>query len=135
MNTLLLADDDAVLVRLLSNCLSHDGHRVLTAPDGQRALDLIQQERPHLVVLDVNMPYVDGFRVLHRLRQDPELRDTHVVMLTGHDSPEDVRLGLELGADFYLAKPVHPEELSALIRRLLQTAAPALRTEPSLIAA
>src|SRR5688500_17934671 len=112
MHTLLIADDDAVLVRLLSNCLSHDGHRVLTAADGQQALDVIQQERSHLVVLDVNMPYVGGLRVVHRVRQDPELRGTYVVMLTGHDSPEDVRLGLELGAVFYLAKPVHPEELS-----------------------
>jgi two-component system, cell cycle response regulator len=124
MHTLLLADDDAVLVRLLSSCLLHDGHHVLTAPDGRQALDIIQQERPHLVVLDVNMPHVDGFRVLHRIRQDPEVRDMLVVMLTGHDSPENVRLGLELGADYYLAKPVHPEELSALIRRLLLTAVP-----------
>ena len=134
MHTVLIADDDAILVRLHSNCLRHDGHHVLTATDGQQALDILHQERPHLVVLDVSMPHVDGFRVLHRIRQDPQLRDTLVIMLTGSDSPEDVRLGLELGADYYLAKPVHPEELSALIRRLLQLA-PVETSERQLVVA
>ena len=81
------------------------------------------------------MPRVNGFRVLHCVRHDPELRNTQVIMLTGQDSPEDVRLGLELGADYYLAKPVHPEELSALIRRLLQTAVPSRAAEQHLVAA
>ena len=78
-------------------------------------------ERPDLVILDVEMPELDGYRVLHRIRNDPELRETLVVMLTAKSEPEDVALGAGIGADCYLVKPVPAAEIGPLVRRLLAT--------------
>ncbi len=121
MAKILLVDDHPDIVRLLQMCLAHQGHTLLTASDGQEALDLLQAKRPDLVILDVVMPRVDGFRVLSRIKSDPELKETVVVMLTIHDHPEEVTLGLDIGADFYLSKPFKPAEVSSLVRRICET--------------
>src|SRR4051794_38819296 len=105
MATILMADDYPDIVRLLRMCLRKEGHNVITALDGAEAWELIQRERPDLVLLDVMMPGLDGFRVLNRIRTHPALRDTLVVMLTASVDPQDVTLGLDIGADCYLTKP------------------------------
>ena len=81
----------------------------------------VQRERPDLVILDVKMPELDGYRVLHRIKSDPELRGTVVVMLTVHDQPEDMVLGLDIGADYYLSKPFRPDDVAQLVRRIFET--------------
>jgi DNA-binding response OmpR family regulator len=120
MARILLADDHPQIVRLLQHCLGREGHTLLTALDGARALELIRQERPDLVILDVVMPELDGYRVLSRMRADPELRGIPVVMLTARTEPEEMTLGLDIGADCYLGKPVRPEDVVMLVRRLLE---------------
>ena len=120
MGKILLADDHPEIVRLLQIALRPEGHTVFTAHDGLRALELVQTERPDVVILDVIMPELDGLRVLNRIKTDPEIRDTVVVMLTVRDQPEEVALGLDVGADYYLAKPFRPTEVSSLIRRIFQ---------------
>jgi DNA-binding response OmpR family regulator len=67
------------------------------------------------------MPALDGLRVLNRVKTDPDLKDIVVVMLTVRDHPEDVTLGLDIGADFYVAKPFRPTEIAALVRRIFET--------------
>jgi two-component system, OmpR family, alkaline phosphatase synthesis response regulator PhoP len=118
MGKVLLVDDHPDIVRLLQIALQPQGHAILTAYNGAQALELIQSEHPDLVVLDVMMPEVDGLRVLNRIKTSPELQDIVVVMLTVRDQPEDVTLGLDVGADYYLTKPFKPDEIAALVRRV-----------------
>jgi DNA-binding response OmpR family regulator len=120
MAKILLADDHPDIVRLLQICLRGEGHELFIAYDGSEALRLVEEERPDLAILDVIMPGVDGYRVLNRIKSDPELRDMVVVMLTVKDQPEEVTLGLDIGADYYLAKPFKPAEMSSLVRRILE---------------
>lgn len=124
MGKILLADDHPDIVRLLETTLQGSGCQIFTAHDGVATLELARTERPDLVILDVMMPELDGFRVLSRIKADPELRDTVVVMLTVQDQPADVALGLDIGADFYLGKPFRPAELQQLVRRILQVRPP-----------
>lgn len=123
MAKILLADDHPHIVRLLEVALRSDGRTILTANNGAEALRLVQEERPQLVILDVSMPELDGIRVLHRIKTDPELHQTCVMMLTVKDHPEDVTLGLDVGADFYLSKPFNPSDVASLVERVLSNRA------------
>ncbi len=118
MGKILLVDDHKEIVRVLEMILRPSGHTLLKAFDGTQALEKVYAERPDVVVLDIVMPDPDGIRVLNRIKTDPELRGTVVVMLTARDQPEDVALGLDVGADYYLCKPFRPEEVAALVRRI-----------------
>src|SRR5687768_3377869 len=108
MPKLLLVDDHPDILRLLQMSLKDDGYTIHTACNGLQALEVLHAERPDLVILDVKMPELDGLRVLNRIKTDPDLQSTIVVMLTVRDHPEDVALGLDIGADFYLSKPFRP---------------------------
>ncbi len=119
MPKILLVDDHPDIVRLLQMCLRSEGYTLLTAHDGERALEVVEAEHPDLVVLDVVMPKLDGYRVLNRIKTDPRLRHILVVLLTVKDQPEDVTLGLDIGADYYLTKPFRPDDIATLVRRAL----------------
>jgi CheY-like chemotaxis protein len=121
MAKILLADDHPDIVRLLALALKAGNHTILAAYDGATALRMVQEQHPDVVVLDIAMPELDGIRVLNRIKTDPDLRDTVVVMLTVRDQPEDVTLGLDVGADFYLSKPFKPTEVASLVQRILET--------------
>lgn len=121
MAKILLADDHPHIVRLLSVALRAQRHTILEAFNGAEALRLAQEERPDLAILDVAMPELDGIRVLIRIKTDPETSHCVVVMLTAHDQPEDVTLGLDVGADFYLSKPFKANEVAALVERVLSS--------------
>jgi CheY-like chemotaxis protein len=98
--------------------LTADGHEVLTAGNGLEALEKVQSERPDVVILDVVMPELDGMRVLNRIKTDPELRSTIVVMLTVKVTTEDIALASGIGADYYLSKPFNPKDIQLLMRRI-----------------
>lgn len=121
MRKILLVDDHPDIVRLLEMSLKSEGHAILTANNGLTGLEIARRERPDLVILDVKMPELDGYRVLNRIKSDPELRETVVVMLTVQDQPEDMALGLDIGADYYLSKPFRPDDICQLVRRVFQT--------------
>lgn len=114
-----VADDDALLRSLVEFKLKGRGYRVLTAGDGDEALRLVERERPGLVVLDAMMPGTDGFEVLRRIKAEPDLAGTPVVMLTARKLESDIVGALQLGASDYLVKPFIPEELAMRIARLL----------------
>ena len=120
MGKILVADDHPDILRLVLISLKAEGHTLLTAATGAEALRMVRDHRPDLVILDVMMPELDGYRVLNRIKTDPELRDTVVMMLTVHDQPEDVALGLDIGADYYVGKPFRPGDLASLVRRIFQ---------------
>ena len=129
MAKILLADDHRDIVRLLEMALNHE-HTILRAYDGAEALRLARDEHPDIAILDVAMPELDGLRVLSRIKTDPELQDICVVMLTVRDQPEDVTLGLDVGADFYLSKPFKPGDVAALVERVVANRAEAETSSP-----
>ena len=113
----LIVDDDVELVGLLKFALASAGYEVVTAFDGEQALARLHESVPDLVVLDVNLPLLDGFQVLHQLRKTSQVP---VMMLTVRDAEEDEVRGLDLGADDYLKKPFSPRALLARVRSLLR---------------
>ncbi len=112
---ILIADDDADLRQLLTDILSMQGYEVLVAQDGEEALALAWAERPDLVVLDVTMPKLNGFAVCRLLKADRETATIPIMILTSRGDPEDRTRGLNLGADDYLPKPFHYNELAARV--------------------
>ena len=112
----LLVDDDAELVDLLAYALRREGYTVLTALDGEQALQRWEAERPDLVLLDGILPKVDGFEVCRRIRHASA---TPVIMLTARDAEADVLRGLQVGADDYVTKPFSARVLVARMRAIL----------------
>ena len=119
MPTVLVVDDEPPIVELVRFTLEDDKLRVLEAGDGVAALEIARRERPELILLDVQMPRLGGLEVCRRMRQDPRLSGTRIVMLTAADQEADRARGLAAGADEYLAKPFSPLALFALVRTLL----------------
>jgi DNA-binding response OmpR family regulator len=113
--TVLVADDEPHLLRLVKFRLEREGYNVLTAADGETALNVAREQLPDLCVLDVMMPKRSGFDVLRELRSDERCRDMKVIMLTARAQDRDVDAGFSLGADDYITKPFSPQELRVRI--------------------
>lgn len=113
--TVLVADDEPHLLRLVKFRLEREGYNVLTAADGETALNVAREQLPDLCVLDVMMPKRSGFDVLRELRSDDRCRDMKVIMLTARAQDRDVDAGFSLGADDYITKPFSPQELRVRI--------------------
>jgi DNA-binding response OmpR family regulator len=113
--TVLVADDEPHLLRLVKFRLEREGYNVLTAADGETALNVAREQLPDLCVLDVMMPKRSGFDVLRELRADDRCRDMKVIMLTARAQDRDVDAGFSLGADDYITKPFSPQELRVRI--------------------
>lgn len=119
MNRILLVDDDLELAELLRDYLSAEGFAVHHCPNGVAAVDYLARHSTDLLVLDVMMPEMDGMTLLKTLRNQ-QANQTPILMLTAKGDPVDRILGLELGADDYLAKPCNPRELLARIKAILR---------------
>jgi DNA-binding response OmpR family regulator len=117
---ILVVDDEAKNVKLLEALLLPRGYQISTASNGEEALQQVQRERPDLILLDVMMPVMDGFEVCKRLKEDADTRLIPVVIMTALDQVEDRIQGVEAGADDFLSKPVHRDELLARIRTSLR---------------
>jgi DNA-binding response OmpR family regulator len=130
--TILVVDDEKDLVELVRYNLQRSGFHVLAAGNGSEALELAFRRAPNLVVLDVMMPEMDGLEVCRLLRADSRTRTIPLIMLTAKVAETDRVVGLELGADDYLAKPFSPRELIARIKSLLRRADKQFETQPSL---
>ena len=122
--TILVVDDEPKIVDIVRAYLAREGYHVLVAADGATALELARRERPALVVLDLMLPELSGWDVCRALRAGSP--GPAIIMLTARDDTTDKIVGLELGADDYVAKPFVPKELVARVRAVLRrTAAPA----------
>jgi two-component system alkaline phosphatase synthesis response regulator PhoP/two-component system response regulator VicR len=115
---ILVVDDERHIVRLVQVNLERAGYTVVTAYDGREALQKVDAEHPDLIVLDVMMPYMDGFETVKRLRANPATRDLPVIMLTAKAQDQDVFQGYSHGVDIYLTKPFNPIELLTFIKRI-----------------
>lgn len=113
--TILVIDDDASALDLMQRLLVREGYRVLTAEDGRSGLELARTNKPDVITLDALMPEMDGWTVLGELKQDPELSDIPVVMITFVDEPNK---GFALGASDYLTKPVERSQLLRILGRI-----------------
>ena len=107
----LVCDDERHIVRLIQVNLERMGYRVVTAADGREALERLKTVKPMLVMLDVMMPYVDGYEVLRSIRKNPETSKLPVIMLTVQAQEGDEQIGLDLGANMYMTKPFNPQDL------------------------
>ncbi|MBA3725008.1 MAG: response regulator [Armatimonadetes bacterium] len=116
---ILVCDDERSIVRLIQVNLERQGWEVVTAYDGKEGLEKIRADKPDICVLDVMMPYMDGFEVLKNLRREPETQNLPVVMLTAKAQDKDVFEGYHFGADVYLTKPFNPAELVTFIKRII----------------
>jgi DNA-binding response OmpR family regulator len=117
--TVLVADDSMTVLAMVSARLERAGYDVVTATRGDEALRLAQELRPRLVILDVEMPGLDGMEVARQLRADESLAGMLIILLTAHTEADEVASGLAAGADDYLTKPFSPQELQARIEQLL----------------
>lgn len=117
---ILVCDDERNIVRLIQVNLEKEGYNVVTAFDGKEGLEKVASEKPDLLVLDVMMPYMDGFEVLKHLRREQATEGLPVIMLTAKAQDKDVFEGFHYGADMYLTKPFNPKELISFVKRILQ---------------
>ncbi|GHO68224.1 DNA-binding response regulator [Ktedonobacter sp. SOSP1-52] len=115
--TVVTADDDPRLLRLVSRSLELEGYEVIATQDGEQALQAVETRMPDLVLLDVMMPKLDGFMVCTRIR---EFSTVPIIVMTARGQDKDKVLGLDLGADDYLTKPFSVDELLARIRAVLR---------------
>jgi len=129
--TILVVDDEPKIVKQARDYLERSGYRVIGAPDGKTALASARTERPHLIVLDLNLPEMDGLDVCRALRRES---DVPIIMLTARVDEADRLIGLELGADDYITKPFSPRELVARVRAVLRRVQGGLH-QPGLIRA
>jgi len=113
----LVVDDDRVLADVVAFTLRREGFQVILAYDGKSALKRWAEDEPDLIVLDINLPYIDGFTVCKRIR---EQADTPILLLTVRSEEDDIVHGLELGADDYITKPFSPKVLIARVRTALR---------------
>ena len=119
MARILIAEDDPHTLLMLEFKLNSLGHEVISANDGGQALEVAESHSPDLVLLDLNMPVLDGFQVLRRLKSGSGTKDIPVIMLSAHGQEKEVVTGLEFGAVDYVTKPFSFAELIARVNRSL----------------
>ncbi len=115
----LVVDDDPSVIRLVETLLKSRGYQVLTADEAPRGLEVAVKQTPDLIVLDVMMPIINGFNICRLLKSQPNLSHIPIILLTSRSSEEDRQIGLEVGADVYIAKPLNTEEFLGKVKELL----------------
>lgn len=121
--TILVVEDEPDIRKLVNYHLTQERYKVLEAEDGERALQTMQRLRPNLVILDLMLPGLSGLEVCKSLREKPDTTRVPILMLTAKAGESDRVVGLEIGADDYLAKPFSPREMVARVRALLRRSA------------
>jgi len=111
MKKIMIADDEEMIRKLVLATLENKDYSILEAVDGKQALAIAQEEKPDLLLLDVNMPKKNGFEVCKALKSDPETKSIHIIMLTGQTKEMDIKAGKRAGADDYFTKPFSPLSL------------------------
>lgn len=117
--TIVIADDEPHVLRSLEFILKKQGYRVVTAVNGEEALEKVKGNDPDLVFLDIQMPKMDGNSVLRHLRDDPKYQDLYIVMITAKGQEADRLNSLESGANEYVTKPYSPRKLIGRVKEIL----------------
>lgn len=116
---LLFIDDEADLVKVVTFRLENAGYEVISALDGQEGLDKARGEKPDLIILDLMLPKVDGYKVCRMLKSDERYKGIPIIMFTARAQEADKKMGKEVGADAYIVKPFEPEILLAKVKEFL----------------
>jgi len=116
---ILLVDDEVELVELVKIRLEANGYEVITAFDGNQALDKAKKEMPDLIILDLMLPKIDGYKVCRMLKFDEKYKHIPIIMFTARALEADQKIGLEVGANDYIIKPFEPEILLSKIKNFL----------------
>ena len=116
---ILVVDDEIYIVHILDFSLGMEGYEVLTALDGEQALEKARLEHPDLIVLDIMMPKLDGYETCKMLKADDATRDIPVILLSAKGRNVDQKVGFEVGADDYITKPFSPRKLVERINAIL----------------
>lgn len=131
MTKILVVDDEEGILDLLYEHLSDDGFEVISANNGSSALAQIYREKPDIVLLDLNIPELDGYQVLRELRQAPTTKNLPVILLTGVSPTEGEKAAVELGANHYVTKPCKLAALRAVIRVAMREVGSTAWAKPS----
>ena len=119
---ILLIDDEQVITKVLTSRFRSNGYEILVASDGQEGLAKARSENPHLIILDMMLPKLDGYRVCSLLKLDDNYKHIPILMLTARVQAQDQEKGIRAGADAYMTKPFEPEALLDKVRELLKEA-------------
>lgn len=117
---ILLVDDEPDILEIISYNLSSEGYQIITAENGLEAIELARQNKPHLIILDVMMPEMDGIEACERIRKIPELQETVITFLTARSEDYSQMAGFDAGADDYITKPIKPKVLTSKVKALLR---------------
>ena len=117
--TILVVDDEPMILKVVESRLKANGFRVITAEDGVDGLNKARSEKPDLIILDIMLPKMDGYRVCRLLKSDDRYKHIPIIMFSARVQTEDKEMGLESGADDYLTKPFDPQKFLEKIRELL----------------
>lgn len=116
---IVIADDEPNIVISLEFLMQRNGYEVRTAGDGAAALQVVSTFRPDLILLDIMLPLKSGYEVCQKIRENPDLKDTKIVMITAKGRDIEVTKGLALGADAYITKPFSTQDLLGTVKQLL----------------
>ncbi len=122
MAKIVLAEDERDIRELLVFLLEMEGHQVVAVPDGRQAVQAVQKEKPDLVILDVRMPFMDGYEACRIIKENPETAHIPVIFLSARGQESEIQTGMQLGAEKYIVKPFSPDDF-------LQEIAPYVNTK------
>jgi len=122
MKKILVVDDEKDVLSLVRRILIRGGFEVISASDGKEGLAKVYSEAPDLMILDINMPEMDGWEVCRKIRGDPLYKHLPIIMLTVRRTKKDQLKGFDFGGDEYITKPFSPTELIARVKTVLQRA-------------
>jgi len=116
----LVVDDEKDIIELVSYNLEKEGFKVISATDGEKALESVSSEEPAIIILDLMLPGIDGLDVCRELKRNDQTSSIPIIMLTAKGEESDIVIGLELGADDYITKPFSPRILVARVKAVLR---------------
>ncbi|MBD3182153.1 response regulator [Candidatus Poribacteria bacterium] len=117
---IIVIDDEFFISKSLSFIFEKEGYECLVAGNGEEGLELVKQEKPDLIFLDISMPKMDGYQVCREIREDPDIEKTYVIMLTAMGQESDQVASLEAGADEYMLKPFDPRAVKKRVTEILE---------------
>jgi DNA-binding response OmpR family regulator len=120
IHRILVIDDDPGMIRLMGALLKSKGYQVILADEAPKGLECAMKQKPELIILDVMMPIINGFNICRLLKSQQTHKHIPIMLLTSRVTEEDHRIGMEVGADAYMIKPVNTEEFLAKVKELLK---------------
>lgn len=117
---ILICEDNEKNRKLFKDLLEYYGYEVYLAKNGEEGIKMAKEVKPDLILMDIQMPVIDGFEAIKRIREDPETRNFKVIALTSYAMPEDKKRAFEVGVDYYISKPINTRTLPNIIKEVIE---------------